>query len=303
MRYDLVIIVTCINQNYIHRMLYSLSGNNTELNILVVFINQSGSLLNLNTSNDSVTIKELMHERVSSSSARNIGIRYLLNNNTEFDHIMYPDDDSTFPAEFFSNYKNLIDKNLNYLIDIYCEGTKSLYKSTDFQDGAILYRKDYFAAMSVNMIVNYATFNLVGLLDERLGAGAKYGGGEDIDYFIRCCNHNKNGFIFLKKIYCFHPSPNTRYNDMNLRSLIVRFINYGNGTVFTLCKNKLFAAALRTCFRALGGSAISLFNFKFKLSMAYFVSFFSRSSFLIRSCLNQKYYFENSENSNFSSHE
>jgi hypothetical protein len=299
MRYDLVIIVTCINQNYIQQMLCSLSENNKELNILVVFINQSGSLINFKTSSDSVTIKELMNERVTSSSARNIGIRYLVNNNTEFDHIMYPDDDSTYPAEFFANYKNLINKNLNYLIDIYCEGTKSLYKGTDFQDGAILYGKDYFAAMSVNMIVSFATFKLVGLLDERLGAGAKYGGGEDIDYFIRCCNLNKNGFIFLKKIYCFHPSPDTRYHDMNLKSLITRFINYGNGTVFTLCKHNLFASALRTCFRALGGSALSLFNFKFKLSVAYLVSFFSRISFLIRSCLNQKYYFENSENSNF----
>lgn len=273
-------------------MLNSLLGNNRELNILVVFINQSGSFLNLENNNSFITINELMNERVSSSNARNIGIKYLLENKTEFAHIMFPDDDSTFPAEFFANYRNLIESDLNYLFDIYCEGTTYLYKRTDFKEGEILSRKNYFAAMSVNMIINFATFNMVGLLDERLGAGAKYGGGEDIDYFIRSCDCNKKGFVYLKKIYCFHPSPDTRYSEMSLSSMITRFINYGNGTVFTLCKHEFFIAALRTCFRALGGFSLALFNFRLKLSIAYMVSFFSRLYFLVKCYLNQKYYFE-----------
>ncbi len=63
--------------------------------------------------------------------------------------------------------------------------------------------------MSVNMIISFKTFLLVGLLDERLGAGAKYGGGEDVDYFIRSCYHSNEGFLYKKKYIVIIPLPMT----------------------------------------------------------------------------------------------
>ena len=282
MKFDLVLIVTCIDSKYIMQMLWSVINKNNSLKVLIVIINQTDIEYNLDNNNSLVTIKGISSIRLSSSAARNRGIKYLLDNSIKFGHIMFPDDDSTYSEIFFSDFKEKIESNSNYLIDIYCAGSQTLYKNIKYNDGTVLTKKNFDAAMSVNMLINFETFIKVGFLDERLGAGAKYGGGEDVDYYIRSCNCNPNGFIYLKTLFCYHPSPSDRYAQLSLRKMTDRFIQYGNGAIFLYFKHKMYKTAFMTCLRAIGGSVKALSRFDLKLSLVYLVAFFSRFSMLVR---------------------
>ncbi len=124
-KYHLVLIVTCINDYYIEHMLNSVLENNHSITVLIIFINQSEHNFEFeNLNNSKVEIRQLKKNTVSSSKARNAGIQYLLDNNIHFSHIMFPDDDSTFPDVFFNQYTQTIENDSNYLIDIYCLDSK-----------------------------------------------------------------------------------------------------------------------------------------------------------------------------------
>jgi hypothetical protein len=285
--YDLVLIVTCIDSNFITQMMNSVILNNHSITVLIILINQVENNYEFVNENRLVTVNLINSRRISLSAARNVGINYLVETKIKFKHIMFPDDDSTYSDDFFSRFKENINTDSNYLIDIYCQGSDVLYKKTHFKDREVLNKNNFYAAMSVNMIINFKTFNSVGLLDERLGAGAKYGGGEDVDYYIRSCIINPNGFIYLKAIYCYHPSASDRYAQMSLCKMTDRFIRYGNGAIFLYFKHKMYKTAFTTCLRALGGSVKALLKFDLKLSFAYFIAFFSRFSMFVRCCIFQ----------------
>lgn len=291
-KYQLVLIVTCINDTYIKNMINSVLENNHTIKTLILFINQSEQIYEFKSiKNERVEIRQIKSNKISSSKARNVGVQYILDNDIQFFHIMFPDDDSTYSDVFFKQYTRTIESDSNYLIDIYCLDSEILYKRINHLDGDVLSRKNYESVMSVNMIINFKTFLLVGLLDERLGAGAKYGGGEDVDYFIRSCDHSKNGFLYKKNIFCYHPSPQDRYSKMSFDKIISRFINYGNGTVFMLCKHNLHSKALLVCFRAVGGAFKSLIKFDLKVFIAFSIAFFSRIIMLGKCILfARKYY-------------
>lgn len=282
MKYDVVLIVTCIDDKYIQRMMSSVTLNNHHVKVLIIFINQSGLTFNLKNDNTLVHIVELKCTKVPLSRARNIGINYLSEHNSIFLHAMFPDDDSTFSDTFFTRYKKFIKLELNYLIDVYCEGTVNLFKKNKYQNGSVLGRNNYNAAMSVNLVISYKTFFDVGLLDERIGVGSKYGAGEDTDYYIRACDITSSGFIYKKAIFNFHPSSTNKFSKMKLNQIIYKLVNYGNGVIFVLCKHKMHMSALKTCFRAIGGAFLSLLKFEFKLFVSYLIAFFSRIAMLIK---------------------
>ena len=289
--YDLVMIVTCIDSKYIMHMINSVLINNNIVSTLIIFINQSDLVYNLGGSNSKTIIKELKSNKISLSKARNIGINYLIINQLKFSHTMFPDDDSTFSESFFSNFKP--QKERNYLIDVYGEGTERLFKKNRYHNGKVLGRYNYDAAMSVNMIINHKTFSLVGFFDERLGVGAKYGAGEDADYYIRACNVNLTGFIYNKHLFNFHPSSPNKFSKMKLSRVVDVYIKYGQGGIFTLCKHKMYKAALKSCFWAIGGAAMSLIKFNFKLFLAYIMAFFARTLMLINCIVNSKKLYKN----------
>lgn len=273
--YNLVFITTFIDRNNIYNLIDSVVDNNNNISIFFILINQTNSnLVLLNSSH--VNFNQINVERVSLSEARNIGVKYLLDNNIRFSHIMFPDDDTTFSNTFFIRYKWYVKENQNYLIDVYCFGSNKLFKQNNYNNGDKLFRNNYEVAMSVNMIINYNTFVLIGLFDERMGIGAIYGAGEDGDYYIRACNTSLHGFIFVKNIYNFHPSSTNKFQKLGLSHTINKYVNYGNGAIFMLCKHKMYMMAIKTCFRAIGGAIFSLYKFDFKLFVAFGIAFFSR---------------------------
>lgn len=91
--------------------------------------------------------------------------------------------------------------------------------------------------MSVNMIIQYDHFIEIGFFDERMGVGAKYGAGEDGDFFLRICERF-GPFVFNQHLHTFHPASDTKFATISLKALIERYKKYGEGVVFLLCKHK-----------------------------------------------------------------
>jgi hypothetical protein len=287
-RIDLIFITTFSNRKVANSLIESLSFCNKKVRLLVILVSQNGERIEFSDTDYTKFIQITIDTRVSLSNARNIAIRYLLENGIEANHYMFPDDDSLYDESFFLNYFNNIELNHCYLIDVYCTGTKELYKFNKGKNGQIVRSTDYEMVMSVNMVVDNNTFKFVGFFDEALGVGAKYGSGEDIDYFFRCIKIC-NSFLYNKVLNNFHPKALDKFRYMNFIDLKFRYFNYGKGMIFVFYKHDLFYDALKCTIRALGGSLVCLFKFDFRMSFIYFLTFFSRISNLIYFFLLKKF--------------
>ena len=281
-------IVTCIDKNYIIDMINSVVLNNNHITILILFINQSKDIINIPPSNHLVTIIEIKSEMISLSKARNRGIDILGKDNINYHHIMFPDDDSSFPSQFFTEYQKNVIENSNYIIDVYNQGKNTLYKKTNHANGDILTRDNYHAAISVNMIITCDTINAVGRFDEMLGVGAKYGAGEDADYFIRACNVMNYGFIYTKDLYNCHPSSANKFSRLSITKTVQTFMNYGSGAIYTLFKHKMYIHALITCFGAIVGVVKSIIRGDLKLLLAYGMAFIARMTMFLKCALTKE---------------
>lgn len=285
--YNIVFISTFIDIKNIDSLIDSVIKNNQELSICFIIINQTKSQLNL-PSSSLIDFCQINTERLSLSKARNTGINYLMQQKIQFEHIMFPDDDTTFSDAFFDRFKDYISLDENYLIDVYCFGSTNLFKPLKYLECEFLNKYNFDAAMSVNMVINYKTFLKVGIFDERLGIGAKYGAGEDADYFIRASDSTAHGFIFTKVLFNFHPSSSNKFSKMKLQHIINKYINYGDGAIFMLCKHKMYFEAFKICFRAIGGALVAFYKLNFKLFLAYFIAFFSRLLMFVKCIINSK---------------
>lgn len=279
--YNIAFISTFIEKKNIDNLVETVIKNNHALSILFVIVNQTNEELEFSESS-LINFHQIKTSRLSLSKARNVGINYLVQNEIQFEHIMFPDDDTTFSDIFFLRYKEYIKVGENYLIDVYCADSQELFKKNKYKDGDILRQNNYEAAMSVNMVIDYKIFKHVGLFDERIGVGAKYGAGEDSDYFIRACNYATQGFIYTKTLFNFHPSSVNKFSKMKTKQVVSRYVNYGNGVIFMLCKHNMYREGIKISFRALGGALVSCFKLDLKLFIAYFIAFFSRLFMFIK---------------------
>ncbi len=282
-KFDLVFIATFQSLEHIFNLTETIKLNSS-LNLLTILVNQTGSFISISNTSFSNFV-EINVNKNSLSFCRNVAIDFLLNNKIDFDHIMFPDDDTTFNLAFFHNFKYIVSINHNYLLDVYINGTSELYISNSLRDGSSVSKKQYHIAMSVNMIISKLYFDSVLFFDEKLGVGTSFGSAEDTDYFLRVVNLGTN-FIYTKQLFNFHPSSKNKYKKFKLISLINRFINYGNGILYALCKHKMYLAGFLVCIRAIGGSLLSLLRFNLKLSIAYFISFLFRCVLMFKLLIN-----------------
>lgn len=284
--YNLVFIVTYQNDYNIYSLLDSLKQN-CHIKLLVILVNQTDFQTRINS--DSYTdFVQIETSKLQLSVARNFAINHLLEKNINFNHIMFIDDDSSFNKLFFENYLSSVNINYNYIIDVFCLGTNKLYIKNSFLNKEEVILKDFRNVFSVNMIISKECFDNLKYFDPNLGVGTKYGSGEDLDYFIRAKNLDFY-FQYNKDLYNFHPTANEKYENISLECLIKRFIKYGDGVIYVLCKHGLYFYAFLTCIRGLLGAVLFFFKFKIKLSISYFISFISRFTLMIRMLLNHIY--------------
>lgn len=277
MNFDLVFITTFINEQYINKFLYSVVDNNKTINILIVLLNQTNNKIAIENKNDRIKITEIMINRHSLSAARNIGIKFLIDNNVKFEFIQFPDDDSTYDKSYFARFRNITEKNENYLIDVYGLGTDELYLPNNLVNNTKIDSIYPHVAMSVNLLVNYETFMKVRYFDELMGVGTMYGAGEDSDYFLRCVQES-GALNYTKDLWNFHPQFESKHKQLNLSVLIDKYKSYGKGVIYLHYKHKMFKRAILLCVYAILGSFYALFyKLDIKLFLARLFAFWYRS--------------------------
>lgn len=278
-QFDLVFVTTSSNLTLLQQYLDSVNLNNS-LNLLVLLVCQNGIEI-LPQSNEMTAIHIIkVNSQLSLSKARNLALEFLEIENVKYSFIMFPDDDSTFDLYFFKKFKSIVKDGANYLIDVKNQSETGYFIKHNFVNGELLSLNSWNKSCSVNMIINFSTLTKLGRFDEKLGVGAKYGAGEDCDFFIRAIRRNCI-FTFTNELYNMHPAPTNTYKAMSLTSLVNRFKNYGRGVVFVLMKHSMYFDAIKICFRGGAGSVVNALKGNFKLSYAYFKSFLARIQILI----------------------
>lgn len=278
-KYDLIFISTCTTLDYVHDLLSSIANNNNCLNVCVIILFQGGLKMDIINNTPNTTFVNLKcDEFYSLSEARNRVIQYVRKQNIVASYVMFPDDDSTFGEDFFDNFNHEVHSNT--LISVYCTGTKNLYKkmpSLNYMEQT----DNYLNAMSVNMIIQYEHFMEIGFFDEKMGVGAKYGAGEDGDFFLRICE--KFGpFSFNQHLCTFHPASNVKFASMSLKNLILRYKKYGEGVICLLCKHRKYRQAFGCIIMGmLGAFKALLIDLNGKLCIARMVGVYYRSKMFL----------------------
>jgi hypothetical protein len=186
---------------------------------------------------------------------------------------MFPDDDTTFDSSFVKEFKNL--GTGDYVLNLLTKQSKEPYAKYSKVDRSSMNKENISYAGCVRFLFSSKLIYELGFFDENMGIGAKYGSGEDGDYFLRALKLST--LIYLESLYTLHPSPNNKYSKMSMKSILIRFSNYGKGAIFLCFKHKMYFSAVICVFRGVFGFIISLFKFEFKLAIAYLFAFFIRA--------------------------
>lgn len=162
---------------------------------------------------------------VSLSKARNIMLAKTERKLDEYDFVAFPDDDCWYPN---NNFREIIyyfmSNKLDYLI------TKYRYTNHDKVDfdkvacscGLGEYLK---YSSSITIFVTGKILNQVAYFDEKLGVGAKYIGGEDLDFSLRSYKLSKNR-AFLNSFLLAHKDRN-----------VANKVKYFEGSLYVFVKN------------------------------------------------------------------
>ena len=284
---DLIFITTFINKKAITGLLDSLLFNrNIRLGVVLVAQNN----LEIDTSPYESDYTRLWTVTISgqlnSSKARNIGIEYIQKHQIKSKFVLFPDDDSSFDSRFFESFNQVADPDYCYLTDVYETGTKNYFQHIRVNPNRKIDRSYWNHVGAVNMLISYSVFLQVGMFDEDMGVGAKYGGGEDGDYFLRSLEAGA-GYRYDARLYSYHPSGKNKYQNMSYKQILKRFKNYGIGVEYLLVKHKMYKAAIYICFKGLAATFLNLFTFQFKFASIYFYAFLIRSKYLTKFIFNQ----------------
>jgi hypothetical protein len=265
-KFDIIAVSTGHDTSLLDKLLNSVSSAQEELRIGVILIVQ-GELWP--TDERYPLILKVIHspERIGLSKARNLGLKFLFEQDWQIKHIIFPDDDSTFDSHYFKFYQNLCVGNQAYLAKIKNEDNLNNYRAYPTKKlRGTLNLLPYVA--SVSLIVPYAFVKKVGFFDENLGAGAALGSSEDLDYFLRILPFGD--FIFHPEIYNLHPSRFGKYNQLSTEKVKNRFQTYTDGYLYVFFKHGLEDQLGFFAERALGGFLISALKLQFPLAQQYF---------------------------------
>ena len=275
--YNLIMVTTFVDDQCIYKLIKSIANNNKEIEVLLILIIQTVPLNRELINTYALKINLLIVDtgkKLGISAARNIGIDYVKNNQLQFDFLMFPDDDTTFDNIFFRNFKTNIKQGNNYLIPIYNQGTFIPYKNYNLKNNTLLGKNGFKYAGAPSIIVGCNSLTDGILFDEDLGPGGKYCSSEDLDFYFKIENYHK--FIFINKIYNFHPSRNDKYEKMSYSEIIKRFRAYSFGYIYVMLKYKKYYPIFKILFTTFGASVLNLSKGNWKMCRAYLAQFFIR---------------------------
>lgn len=217
---------------------------------------------------DAVAIRTIDHSRpLSLSAARNLALRFADEQDIRADHIVFPDDDTTFDSGYFENWMQFVTLGNAYLGSIRNAEDKSDYMAYPAAD-RLRGRTELLPwVASTALAVPWHLYQQVGEFDEELGVGAKWGSSEDLDYFLRCCEHTE--FHYVRQLSNYHPSRGGKYAAMSSDQIRRRFRSYSDGYLRVLYRHGLQKKARSLPIRAAGGAVVSLLSGAFRLVPVY----------------------------------
>ncbi|GHV36289.1 hypothetical protein FACS1894178_7330 [Bacteroidia bacterium] len=271
--YDLVLITTFQNFDHIGQLSASLERNKN-VKIFCILINQTID----KHCNNCQNVAQLFSEKTSLSHARNIGLQYLEEKNMDYQHIMFPDDDAFFDENFFENYKNVVEINKNYLINVLSPDRKEWVYGLKKIQNSMVKKSNFDAAISINMLVSRNVMRKVGFFDEHLGVGTENFAGEDTDFFLKIYEQG-NCFETATSLTVIHPSHKDKIKTFTVKKLKNEAKKYSKGLIFVLKKHKI--STFYVCFKAFAGFLYHLLKFNFKTSLSYFYLFIFRVKYAV----------------------
>lgn len=198
------LIVTTNNRPLIFERLLKSIVENKYNNLEVIVVDQNNKHINNKVIDKYINLINIKHiyigQIISLSKARNIGITYATG-----DIIGYPDDDCWYPTNFF---KDLCEKFIDYKVNAICTSvydpiSKKIYgnkKSSNLID-EINFNNVIKFTTSVGIFVKAE--GCIEKFDEYLGVGAKWYGGEDIDYVCNLIYKGKR-VLFIDSLKVYH---------------------------------------------------------------------------------------------------
>jgi hypothetical protein len=286
--FKLVMVSTHQDDSNIFKLIDSIDINFKNIAVLLVVVSQECKIYYTSKS-PLLSIVFINEIKMGLSKARNVALKYLLDNFISAEYIMFPDDDSSFDAIFFDNFSTILGSNKCYIGPIYNEGTKDLYFGKPTPNGKAISPSDHQLIGSPNQIIVYDKLKDSINFNEKLGVGAQYGSSEDLDLFIKLFNQGQQ-FIFINDIYSYHPKKVAAYKSTDFKKIIKRFESYSTGFAFIIFKYRLFVFIPEYLIRTLGGFVIFILKFQLKLAVAYLFQFFIRIKILSFFLFNKSLY-------------
>lgn len=187
MKYTL--ILTSQDREYFLSRFFGSAAQNSKTfagEIEIIFINQGAKSYRHFWENiKNISVKELFTGRKSLSEARNIGLEHAAG-----EIIAFPDDDCWYPPKLLSNISNYFEANP--AITALCVNVFDPYVAKSYGSRPLNLIKKitpsnlFTLPISVGLFVRSAKIKETGLkFDETLGAGTKYGSGEETEFINR----------------------------------------------------------------------------------------------------------------------
>lgn len=278
---DLLFISTGSNTDLLQQLITSIEGSTEGIRVFILIVNQ-GSAYQFKQADPLLEVRTLdIGRSLSLSEARNKALEYLFSEEVLASHVMFPDDDSTYKADFFKVYSNL-SANKAYLAKICNAEDGNNYRKYPARQQCGRESMIPWVA-SVSLLIPYSIVKDLGYFDPKLGVGASWGSSEDLDYYLRASEIIE--FCFLPDLKNYHPSRFGKYRKMESAQIRKRFKAYTDGYLAVYYRYNLESKLKLFASRALGGALVSFLKLDFNLGFQYL--------WLYRYRLQAKAYFRN----------
>jgi len=237
----------------LNRFFLSILNLSSKESLQIVFIDQGG--VSVDPRFERVSWVDIVHVKASPmplSAARNMGLRYATG-----DIVGFPDDDCWYPEGLVSLVLNFF--RVNKEVSALCTNVIDPQNGLSYGDRPIdviiniSYRNMFRLPISVGIFVRRDVLEEVGCyFDEQLGAGTKFGSGEETELIYRLLSYNK-GIRYDGYIQVFHPSPEDRPGNTD------KYYSYGLGFGFLngrIIRDKKFSCVgylVYVLYRSIGG--------------------------------------------------
>jgi len=284
---DLIMLSTGKEAILLEGLIESIEGNTEGLGVHLLLVNQ-GPQRNWTSQDPKLSIESIeVGQQMSLSAARNLGLKHLSQKNIEAKYLLFPDDDSTFKADFFQAIKPHLDLPKPLLAKICNVEDGGDYRSYPKIEKCGKTELKGIVA-SVSLIIPFALIAEIGPFDEKLGVGAKWGSSEDLDYYLRACQLEE--FCFLPELKNYHPSRFGKYEQLGQPQIKKRFASYTDGYLAVHFRHRLEHQLGLFASKALGGALLSILKLNFNLASVYLWLYFYR--------IKQKAYFRSLRKNN-----